>query len=123
MSWNSFEVVGSIEIRGTVDIACASPLQELEVRVRRNVLRVLKHHVLEQMGETSASRFFIDWPNVIPNIDRNARQPMVLNQQYIEPKEARYLSDGDRVAFGDAHFVYYTPGGFYDLLRSLSALL
>ena len=35
----------------------------------------------------------------------------------------RYLSDGDQVAFGDARFTFYTPGGFYDLLTSLSVLV
>ena len=45
-----------------------------------------------------------------------------LNNQPIAEKEARYLTDGDQIAFGDVKYTYYTSSGFYDLLRSLSAL-
>ncbi len=35
---------------------------------------------------------------------------------------SRPLRDGDQVVFGEVPFVFYTPAGFYELLRSLSVL-
>jgi len=45
-----------------------------------------------------------------------------LNGQALTAREPRDLSDGDELAFGDISFTFYTPGGFYDLLMSISAL-
>ncbi|MBW1811331.1 MAG: FHA domain-containing protein [Deltaproteobacteria bacterium] len=76
-------------------------------------LTVSKHHA-----------FFSDDPDAKRSTvtDTGSTNGTKLNGQRIEAKKARYLTDGDQIAFGDILFTFYTPGGFYDLLRSLSAL-
>ncbi|MBN2493266.1 MAG: FHA domain-containing protein [Deltaproteobacteria bacterium] len=46
-----------------------------------------------------------------------------VNGQTLQERQPRYLADGDRIAFGDVQFVFFTASGFYDLLQSLSVLL
>jgi len=40
-----------------------------------------------------------------------------VNDKQVEPKMPLLLNDGDLVAFGDASFKYYSPGGLHDALR------
>jgi pSer/pThr/pTyr-binding forkhead associated (FHA) protein len=77
-------------------------------------LAVSKHHAYIRLDE-EASRFTIT--------DTGSTNGTEVNGQAIQEKEPRYLSDGDQVAFGDARFTFYTAGGFYDLLTSLSVLV
>jgi pSer/pThr/pTyr-binding forkhead associated (FHA) protein len=76
-------------------------------------LTVSKHHAFFQ-SDQEANRYSVT--------DTGSTNGTKLNAQPIAPKEARYLTDGDQIAFGDINFTYYTPGGLYDLLRSLSIL-
>jgi pSer/pThr/pTyr-binding forkhead associated (FHA) protein len=76
-------------------------------------LTVSKHHAFFQLDD-EANRYSIT--------DTGSTNGTKLNGQPIAPKGARYLADGDQISFGDVCFTYYTPGGFYDLLRSLSIL-
>lgn len=76
-------------------------------------ITISKHHAFFRRDD-EANRYSIT--------DTGSTNGTRLNNQPIAPKEARYLADGDQLAFGDACFTYYTPGGFYDLLRSLSIL-
>ncbi len=77
-------------------------------------ITISKHHAFFQADE-EANRYSVT--------DTGSTNGTKLNGQPITSKEARYMADGDQIAFGDAGFTYYTPGGFYDLLRSLSILL
>ena len=45
-----------------------------------------------------------------------------INGKLIEARQPHMLVDGDRLAFADTRFVFYTTGGFYDLLVDLAAL-
>ena len=76
-------------------------------------LTVSKHHAFFQ-SDQEANRYSIT--------DTGSTNGTKLNAQPIAPKEARYLADGDQLAFGDVCFTYYTPEGLYDLLQSLSIL-
>jgi pSer/pThr/pTyr-binding forkhead associated (FHA) protein len=76
-------------------------------------LTVSKHHAFfARDGETL----------VYSVTDTGSTNGSKLNGQALAPKEPHALTDGDQVSFGDIKFVYYSPGGFYDLLCSLSAL-
>ena len=76
-------------------------------------LTVSKHHAYFR-SDDAARRYSVT--------DTGSTNGTKLNSQPIAPKEPRYLADGDQIAFGDVAFTYYTPGGLYDLLRSLSIL-
>lgn len=76
-------------------------------------ITISKHHAFFQADE-EANRYSVT--------DTGSTNGTKLNGQPITAKEARYVTDGDQIAFGDACFTYYTPGGFYDLMRSLSIL-
>lgn len=45
-----------------------------------------------------------------------------VNGALLAARQSHRLYDGDEVAFGDVKFTFYTAGGFFDLLRSLSAI-
>jgi len=45
-----------------------------------------------------------------------------INGVVLGSRKSRAVYDGDEVAFGDMKFTFYSAGGFYDLLRSLSAI-
>ena len=47
VTWNRFKVIRSVKVCRSVDIAGAHCLKQPEVLVCRDVLRLLKHHVLE----------------------------------------------------------------------------
>ena len=80
-----FEIIGSIEIRGAVYIACSRCLEDLKVAVFRDVFRALKHHVFEQVRETSSSGTFVRRPYVIPEVDRHERQTVLFKQDHLKP--------------------------------------
>ncbi len=76
-------------------------------------MTVTKHHAFFSSDEHTGRTLLTDTGST------NGTQ---LNGELIEARQPRMLTDGDRVAFGDIQFVFYTAGGFYDLLLSLSAL-
>ncbi len=75
-------------------------------------LTVSKHHA------------FFRWENedACVLMDTESTNGTRVNGALLEARKARRLYDGDEVAFGDMKFTFYTAGGFYDLLRSLSAI-
>jgi pSer/pThr/pTyr-binding forkhead associated (FHA) protein len=77
-------------------------------------ITVSKHHAYFK-DDPEANRYTIT--------DTGSTNGTQLNGQPISPKDSRYLSDGDQICFGEVHYIFYTAGGFYDLLKSLSALL
>ncbi len=80
-----FEIIRAVKIRRSVDVRCAGRFQIAIVRAARHVFRTFKHHVLEKMREAGAARHFIRRANVIPQVDRNEWEPMILGQNDIEP--------------------------------------
>ncbi len=90
-----FEVVRAIEVGRAVDVAAAGALDGAEVRVALHVLRALEHHVLEQVGETGAPRLFVGRPDVIPEIHRDQRQPVILGEDHVEPVGQRVFFEVD----------------------------
>ena len=77
----SLEVVGAIEVGGAVDVARARRLQILIMHLRADVLRAFEHHVLEQVGETGAPGALVGRADVVPEIDGDQRQPVVLARE------------------------------------------
>ena len=71
------EIVGAIKICGAVDLRRARTLENRKVLVFRDILGALKHHVFEQMRKARAPRLFVSRPDVIPEVDRHQRQPLV----------------------------------------------
>ena len=90
-----FEVVRAIEIGGAVDVAAAGAFDGLEVRVGRHVLRRLEHHVLEEMREPGAAGLLIRGADVVPQIHRHERQPMILRQDHIQAIRQREFFEVD----------------------------
>ena len=86
---DGLEVVGAIEIRRAVQIAGAGAFQQLDVLIRGNVLRALKHHVLEQMRKAGAAGLLVGGADVIPEVDGDERQPVVLRQDHPQPIRQR----------------------------------
>ena len=71
------EIVGAVKVRGAIHAAGASALERLEVEVSWHVLGALKHHVLEQVCESGAPRFFVGRPDVIPEVHGDQRQAVI----------------------------------------------
>ncbi len=76
-------------------------------------LTVSKHHAFFRLDEATGRHTLTDMDST------NGTR---VNGQSLQGRQAQELADGDLVAFGDMRFVFYTAGGFYDLLCSLSAL-
>jgi hypothetical protein len=76
-------------------------------------LTVSKHHAFFRLDETGGHYTLTDMDST------NGTR---VNGQALVGRQPRPLDDGDLVAFGDMNFIFYTAGGFYDLLTSLSAL-
>lgn len=55
-------------------------------------------------------------------VDAGSTNGTKLNARRLDASQPRSLDDGDQVSFGDVSFTYYSPSGFYNLLRSLSVL-
>ena len=83
------EVVGAVEVGGAVDVGGAGGLEQLEVRVGGDVLRALEHHVLEQVREAGAARHLVGRADVVPEVDRDQRQPLVLREDDLEAVRQR----------------------------------
>ncbi|HUU02378.1 MAG TPA: FHA domain-containing protein [Myxococcota bacterium] len=76
-------------------------------------LTVSKHHAYFRIDPDSS---------LCELVDTDSTNGTKLNGQTVAPKNPRELADGDQLSFGDMRFTFYTAGGFFDLLRSLSAL-
>ena len=86
-------VVRAIEARRSVDAAGTGGFEESEEAVFGNVLRLLKHHVLEEVRKSGSSLLFVDGSDVIPDIHRDLRQPVILDKKHIEPVGERVFLD------------------------------
>ena len=62
-----------------------APSSSLEMRVAGHVLRALEHHVLEEVREAGAARLLVGRADVIPEVHRDQRQPVILGQDDLEP--------------------------------------
>jgi pSer/pThr/pTyr-binding forkhead associated (FHA) protein len=76
-------------------------------------LTVSKHHAFFRFDE-QALRMSLT--------DTGSTNGTLINGATLDPRQSRYLSDGDQVTFGDIHFVFYSASGFFDLLTSITAL-
>ena len=113
-----FEVVGAIEVGRAVDVAGARSFEQLEVLIARDVLRALKHHVLEEVRETGAPLVFVRRPDVIPQVDRDDRQTAVLAQDDVEPvRELVLLERQPGYVTGSRGARLRTCGGWCRCLR------
>src|SRR5262245_833253 len=63
------EIVGSVRAGGPVDTRCTDSFEGLEV-IHVMMLRALKHHVFEKMGEPGSAASLILRANVIPEVHR-----------------------------------------------------
>jgi pSer/pThr/pTyr-binding forkhead associated (FHA) protein len=76
-------------------------------------LTVSKHHAFFRFDE-QAQRMSLT--------DTGSTNGTVINGSQLDPRQSRYLADGDQITFGDVHFIFYSASGFYDLLTSITAL-
>ena len=61
------------------------------MRLFADVLGALEHHVLEEVCEARAPGALVQRPHVIPEIDGNQRQPVVLVRNYCQAVRQRVL--------------------------------
>ena len=78
------EIVGAIEVRGSVDVARARRFQQMKMRAPWNVTRAFKHHVLEKMRETRAAGELVGRTYVVPQIHGHHRQAMIFGEDDVE---------------------------------------
>ncbi len=76
-------------------------------------MTVSKHHAF----------FTIDIKGTTIVTDAGSTNGTRLNGQDLRAREPRTLTDGDQLSFGDIAFLFYGPSAFYDLLRSISAMV
>ena len=72
------EVVGAVEVGGAVDVGRARAFEIFEVGFFADVLGAFKHHVLEEVSKPGAAGALIERTDVVPEIDCDERQAMVL---------------------------------------------
>ena len=96
------EVVRAVVVRRAVHAGRAGRFEQWKVRIRRDVLRALEHHVLEQVGEAGAPRLLVGRPDVIPEVHRHHRQPAILAQDHIQAIRQRVLLEGEPRNISDA---------------------
>ena len=75
-------------------------------------ITVSKHHAFIRIDENGDC-----WLS-----DAGSTNGTKLNGRPLAQGFSRQLRDGDQLIFGEVPFVFYTPSGFYELLRSLSVL-
>jgi hypothetical protein len=90
-SWFEGEVVGAVEVGGAIDVAGAGSFKIAVVLLGANVLRAFEHHVLEKMGEAGATRTLIGGSDVIPQVDGDQRQPVILDEDDLQTVLQRVL--------------------------------
>ena len=61
------------------------------MRVVRRVLRALEHQVLEQVREAGAAGHLVGGPDVVPEVHRDDRQPVIGADDHFEPVRKREL--------------------------------
>ncbi len=49
-----------------------------------DILGALEHHVLEEVSEASQPRPLVGRPHVIPDVDRNQGQPVILVEDHLQ---------------------------------------
>ncbi len=76
-------------------------------------MTVSKHHAF----------FTIDSTGTTVVTDTGSTNGTTLQGQQLTAREPKTLTDGDQLAFGDIAFLFYSPAAFYDLLRSISAMV
>ena len=83
MGGHHLEVVGAVEVGRAVG-GRAEPLEDLEVLVLADVLRALEEHVLEQVSEAAPPRHLVAGADVVPDVDRDQRDAVVLVEDDLE---------------------------------------
>ena len=79
-----------LEVRGAVFICCAvhsaAVVQHLDkMFALSNILRALKHHVLEKMCKAGSAGPFVPAPDVIRDVDRIDRRRVLRHQNHAQP--------------------------------------
>ncbi len=91
---NNFPVIGAVGVRGSVE-ECARLLQRREVS-RIVVLRSFEHQVLEEMRKTGAARTLVLGPDVIPDVEGDDRDVVILMNDDVEPVGKGPFDEGKR---------------------------
>ena len=98
------EVIRAVEFRSPVDVGRARRFQQPEVLVRLHVLRSLEHHVLEQVRESRPPRTLVRRPDVVPQVHRHQRQPVIFAQDHLQPvRQLVFLILDGRELLGLSH--------------------
>ncbi len=94
---HDFEVVRAIEVGGAVRHRARRGPDRLEDLERRglHVFAAGEHHVLEQMRETALPRRLIRGAHVVPDVDRDLRQPVIFAEDHRQPVRELVLLELD----------------------------
>jgi hypothetical protein len=111
---DGFEVVGAVEVGGSVDVGCSGSFEVLEVCFFADVLGTFKHHVLEEMGEAGAAGALVERADVVPEVDGYEGQAMVFvseDDEAVGQGEFFVLELGDLEGLGRGEIVGSTGDG------------
>ena len=89
-----FEIVGTVFVRGAVQVGCTDTLHGFDVSIA-NVFASSEHQVLKQVREARFAGLFVLRTDVVPEIHRDDWTRMILVQDHVEPVRERMLAVGD----------------------------
>jgi len=77
--------------------------------------------ILDETVSSRHARVILERAGVFMLQDLDSTNGTALNQSPLLADRAVELKDGDAIAFGDADYLFFTPGGLYDAVASLAA--
>jgi hypothetical protein len=88
-------VIGAVVVGAAVAVAGAGAFQQAVGQAARQVLAAGEHHVLEQVGEAGQARRFVGRADVVPDVDGDQGQALVLDQDHLQAVRQGVLVEGD----------------------------
>lgn len=77
--------------------------------------------ILDETVSARHARIILERAGVFMLQDLDSTNGTTLNQKPLLPDRAVELKDADAIAFGDAEYLFFTPGGLYDAVAALAA--
>ena len=93
------KVIGPLGVRGAVG-AAAVVLYQDKMLPFADILRPLKQHMLEQMGEAGPSRPLVTGPDIVCDTDRIGRRAMILGEDNPQTVVQSEFFEGDVEGLG-----------------------
>jgi hypothetical protein len=86
-----------------------------EVIVGRNEENDIVIH--DETVSANHAMFVIETPGQVQLRDLGSKNGTEINQNMLAPGGAVVLQDGDELSFGNVCYIFFSPGGLYDVLK------